>query len=185
MAATFPLAAVAFVAMTPWIWGARTRRRRWRALSAPTSEPALDADLDVTVLLELIAAAMRAGAGLPRALAAVAESVSGLDGAALAGASIALRRGTPWALTWADVPDRLRVVARALQPAWEEGAAPGPALAAAANDVRRARRDGARVAAGRLAVRLVLPLGACFLPSFVLVGLAPVVIALGGGVLHG
>jgi pilus assembly protein CpaF len=42
-----------------------------------------------------------------------------------------------------------------------------------------------RDAAGRLAVRLVLPLGACFLPAFVLVGLAPVLIALGIDLLSG
>jgi hypothetical protein len=36
-----------------------------------------------------------------------------------------------------------------------------------------------------MAVRLVLPLGLCFLPAFVLLGVVPVVAAAGGGLLGG
>ncbi|WP_418606028.1 hypothetical protein [Georgenia sp. SUBG003] len=43
----------------------------------------------------------------------------------------------------------------------------------------------AQEAAARLGVRLVLPLGLCFLPAFVLLGLVPVVLAAGGAVLGG
>jgi tight adherence protein B len=51
--------------------------------------------------------------------------------------------------------------------------------------VRHARRSSARTAAARLGVRLVLPLGVCYLPAFVLVGLVPVLLALGIGLLTG
>jgi len=36
-------------------------------------------------------------------------------------------------------------------------------------------------AAGRLGVRLVLPLGLCHLPAFVLVGLVPVLVSMASG----
>jgi pilus assembly protein TadC len=65
------------------------------------------------------------------------------------------------------------------------GAAPSDALRTAREELLHARSAAARAAAGRLAVRLVLPLGACFLPAFVLVGLAPVLIALGIDLLSG
>ncbi|MFL6240602.1 MAG: type II secretion system F family protein, partial [Actinomycetes bacterium] len=78
---------------------------------------------------------------------------------------------------------RLAAVADCLGPTWASGAAPGPALREAADHLRRARRRAAREAAGRLGVRLVLPLGLCFLPAFVLVGVLPLVLAMAGGVL--
>ena len=40
-------------------------------------------------------------------------------------------------------------------------------------------------AAERLAVRLVLPLGACHLPAFVILGIAPVVASVGMSMLSG
>jgi len=174
--------------VAPWaLADLDTRRRTARlATAAPAERPAEgDEHVDVTVLLELVGAALSAGAGVPRGLAAAGDAVRGTDGAALARAATALRRGAAWAEAWDGVPERLHVVGRALRPAWEEGAAPAAALTAAADELRRARRDAARAAAGRLAVRLVLPLGTCFLPAFVLVGLVPVMLALGIGLLHG
>lgn len=60
-----------------------------------------------------------------------------------------------------------------------DGAAPGPALRAGAEQLVRERRAQVREAAGRLGVRLVLPLGLCFLPAFVLLGLVPVMVSVG------
>ncbi|QAY69829.1 type II secretion system F family protein [Xylanimonas protaetiae] len=182
------IAALALVAVAPWALEAWTGRRRRAALARATPsrrEPEAAELVDPTVVLELVGAALRAGAGIPRALAAVADAVGGVDGAVLAPVAAALRLGAPWTAAWADAPSRLDVVARALRPTWEEGAAPGEALSAAGDELLRARRDAGRTAAGRLGVRLVLPLGTCFLPAFVLVGLAPVLLALGSGVLAG
>ena len=66
-----------------------------------------------------------------------------------------------------------------------DGAAPAEALRAAADLLRRSRHSQALEAANRLAVRLVLPLGACYLPAFVLVGLVPVLISMARGSLAG
>ncbi|KAE8762071.1 secretion system protein, partial [Georgenia thermotolerans] len=63
--------------------------------------------------------------------------------------------------------------------------APGPLLRRAAEAVRADRQRQAQEAAARLGVRLVLPLGLCFLPAFVLLGIVPVVVAAGGGFLGG
>ncbi|WXF90273.1 hypothetical protein WDV91_12795 [Curtobacterium flaccumfaciens pv. flaccumfaciens] len=49
-------------------------------------------------------------------------------------------------------------------------------LRRAAEDVRDEAAADGLVAAERLAVRLVLPLGVCVLPAFVLVGVVPVVV---------
>ena len=141
--------------------------------------------VDVQVVLELVAAAMRSGAGVPRALEATGVAVGGTDGGVLTRAAHALVLGAVWERAWVDAPEALEPMVRALRGAWQDGAAPGEALRAAGDEVRHRRRASARTAAARLGVRLVLPLGACYLPAFVLVGLLPVLLALGIGLLAG
>ncbi|GHH69375.1 type II secretion system F family protein [Promicromonospora soli] len=141
--------------------------------------------VDVQVVLELVAAAMRAGSGVPRALEATGTAVGGPDGEVLTRAAHALVLGATWERSWAYAPAALAPMVRALRGAWLDGAAPGEALRAAGEEVRHERSSTARTAAARLGVRLVLPLGACYLPAFVLVGLVPVLLALGIDLLTG
>jgi pilus assembly protein TadC len=139
--------------------------------------------VDIGILLGLLAAAVRAGLALPRALHAVGCAIGGTDGAALERVSAALLLGSSWTAAWAKAPGRLDVVSLALRPAWEHGAAPAQALGVAARQLRADRQSAASQAAARLGVRLVLPLGACFLPAFVLIGVVPLLISLGAGLL--
>jgi pilus assembly protein TadC len=181
---------LALGASVPWWWVDRSALRRTALLTArerrsPHPKPAAARGgagggvLEVPVLVELLAAAVRAGAGVPRALSATGSAVGGEDGSALVRAAEALRLGAEWDAAWRDAPARLDVVKRSLRGAWVDGAAPTEALRAAGAEHAHERRAAARSAAARLAVRLVLPLGACFLPAFVLVGLVPVLLALG------
>ncbi len=139
--------------------------------------------VDVVLVLDLLEVAVASGAALPRAVQAVGDAVGGDDGAALTAAARALVLGAGWPAAWSAVPSRFAPVAECLADSWSSGAAPGPRLRAAADEVNRDRRRTAREAAGRLGVRLVLPLGLCLLPSFVLLGLVPVVVSLAGGLL--
>ncbi|WP_166845040.1 type II secretion system F family protein [Isoptericola sp. BMS4] len=189
LATAAPVALLALCGAAPW-WAshAGVRRRARRVAVAPPARPAgpgIAARVELPVLLELLAAAVRAGAGVPRALAATGDAVGGAEGAALRDAATALRLGAPWEDAWRSAPARLAPLHRALRSAWSDGAAPADALRTAREEVLHARSAAARTAAARLAVRLVLPLGACFLPAFVLVGLAPVLIALGIDLLSG
>ncbi|MFP3714608.1 type II secretion system F family protein [Puerhibacterium sp. TATVAM-FAB25] len=174
-------------ACAPWAVVERAARRRSRRLDeqVPATGGRHGPRVDVPVVLELLGAALRAGAGVPRALQAVGGAVGRDDGRALRQVADALRLGAAWDAAWRDAPERLGTVHRALRPAWVDGAAPGESLRAAGEELRRERRNAARTAAARLGVRLVLPLGACYLPAFVLVGLAPVLLALGIDLLSG
>lgn len=195
---------LATVGLAPWWSAAGAAGRRVRGIGAergqgdpgdpgdpddPREPASVDRDahprVDVPCLLELVAAAVRSGAGIPRALEAVGAAVGGPDGRALARVSSALRLGADWQTAWQRCPHRLDVLCRALRGAWDDGASPGQALRAAGADLLQSRQAAARTAAARLAVRLVLPLGACYLPAFVLVGLVPVLLALGLDVLSG
>jgi len=183
--------ALAVVATLPWTL---TRRTRTRAPTAPGAGtvPVRLGDVDVAVLLDLADAALGAGASVPGTLVALGRALSATapeaaddrgSGAALGRAGRALLLGAPWAEAWDGAPDGLVPLADALEPAWVDGAAPGPLLRQAAGSVRATRHREAQEAAARLGVRLVLPLGLCFLPAFVLLGLVPVVLAAGGAVL--
>lgn len=166
----------------PWWCGARGRLLAVGERPGAARTPPDRADLgpvDVVVVLGLLDAAIASGAGLPRALGAVGRAVGGSDGAALERASAAIVMGAGWDVAWSGAEHRLDPVARCLAATWSTGAAPGPALRSAAEQLRRDRRTAAREAAARLGVRLVIPLGVCFLPAFVLVGLVPVMVSLG------
>jgi tight adherence protein B len=65
--------------------------------------------------------------------------------------------------------------------AW--GAAPAVALAQAADAARQERRRRGEAAAREVAVSVVGPLGLCFLPAFVLLGIVPAVLGALGPVL--
>lgn len=188
------VAAWVLVAASPW-WTARVvvgRRARDAARPPGVDEsrrgarPRADDDhgaVGTGVVLELLAAAVRAGASVPRALETVGAAVGGPDGEGLRRASAALVLGATWDAAWVGAPPRLDVVRRALRPAWVHGAGPVQSLRAAGESLRQERAAASRTAAARLGVQLVLPLGACFLPAFVLVGLLPVLLSLGSGLL--
>jgi putative uncharacterized protein (fragment) len=58
-------------------------------------------------------------------------------------------------------------------------------LEAWAQNLRDQRESQASADANRLAVRLVLPLGLCHLPAFILLAIVPAVVYLGRSVLAG
>ncbi|HZK04632.1 MAG TPA: type II secretion system F family protein [Actinomycetaceae bacterium] len=136
---------------------------------------------DVTVVLALVRAAIRSGVAIPRALQAAGDA---LESPGLRRAGTLLLLGAPWDEAWGGTApgSAEEIVARALEPAWTDGADPIPLLERAAASWQSRRDRRAREAAARLGVRLVLPLGTCYLPAFVLVGVIPIVLATGGAV---
>ncbi|WP_159096522.1 type II secretion system F family protein [Miniimonas sp. S16] len=136
--------------------------------------------LDPPLVCDLVASLLAAGASVPAALEALGEAAGEEE---LAVGARMLRLGADWTEAFDRVPSAWGLVLAPLSTAWEHGVDPGPSLAAAAAAWRAQRTARAREEAERLAVRLVLPLGLCLLPAFVLLGLVPVVVATGGDLL--
>lgn len=196
------VAVLAILAATPWsvgssgrvparvpIRGRRVRAAPWRLGGAgPAVSRALlrsargreSGWVDAAVVVDLAAAALASGASVPAALVALGEAL-GVEGRVLRRVGAVLLLGGTWAEAWAGAPDRLRVLDHALEPAWVDGVPAGPLLTRAADQLRAGQARAAEEAAGRLGVRLVLPLGLCFLPAFVLLGLVPVLVSTGVG----
>ena len=144
----------------------RVRRRRFR----------LRADLPVAV--DLIAVCLRAGHPPVAAVATVASAVGGPLGADLGRCAARLELGADPATVWGDLSADpvLGSVGRALVRAADTGAPVADALDHLSDDLRRERLVETEEVARRVAVRSAGPLGLCFLPTFVLVGVAPTVV---------
>lgn len=140
---------------------------------------------DLPLAADLLAAALSAGAPVDRAASAVADALQGPLGERLERTARSLRLGGTPAEAWAQLSDVVgaeRLVAAAVRSSASGGALAG-ALTRLADDLRADRSVAAEAAARRAGVLIVLPLGLCFLPAFVLAGLVPVVVAVLGDVL--
>jgi Flp pilus assembly protein TadB len=132
---------------------------------------------DLPLAAEVLAAVLRAGVPVDHGVLAVAE-VLPLDDR-LTRVGRALRLGAPAEAAWrhlGDLTGAHRLIAAAARSSGS-GAALAAGLRRVAGDLRADATDRAEARARRAGVLLVLPLGLCFLPAFVLAGLTPVVIA--------
>jgi len=152
---------------------AATRRRRPR-VPAPASDP-----LALALALDLMGACLEAGVPLPAALAAGATVTDSATAEPLAAMAAALHRGGD-ADAWASCADepRLAPLVRICRRVGTTGAAAGDDLRRAAAELRRSHQAERRRRSQRAAVWVVLPLGLCFLPAFLLLTVVPVVAAL-------
>ena len=155
--------------------------RRLEPRSVRLERERLHADLPLA--LDLLAAVLAGGAPPATAAGAVAAAVSGPVGARLASVAAALDVGSPPGEAWsllagAEVDDPLGPAARALARAADGGAPVAQAVSRLAGDARADAAARGEEAARRVGVLAVAPLGLCFLPAFVLLGVVPVVVGL-------
>lgn len=149
---------------------AKERRRRLREAA------------DLPLAADLLAAALRAGSPVDRAVEAVAEALGGPLGKRLDRIGRTLRLGGEPREAWAylePVAGGERLAAAAVRSS-ASGAALAGALNRLADDLRADQAASAEAAARRAGVLIVLPLGLCFLPAFILAGLVPVIVAVIG-----
>ncbi|KDN77829.1 type II secretion system F family protein [Streptomyces olindensis] len=165
-----------------WRW-----RLRQEAADTDGGPDLAEAARQLPLAADLLAACIAAGAGPVIAAQAVGEALGGPVGDALARGAAEVRLGGEPAAAWrrlAAVPDA-GGLARLLERADVSGL---PAAAPVARLAAQARADWGRAAtarARRAGVMVSAPVGLCFLPAFIAVGVLPVVIGLAGGVLGG
>lgn len=160
----------------------RARITRRRAVPADTGS--------LAQLLDLLAVALLAGLPAPDALAAVADAVDHTDPCSalpLRAAAARMRLGATPAEAWREVPGaaRLAPISSVLTRATDGGGSVRAALEHAADRMRSEADAAATAHAERAAVMVAGPLGLCFLPAFVCLGVLPVVVGLADGMLPG
>lgn len=154
----------------------------WRPAlaSGPGREAGLARVSDLAEVADLLALVLGAGRGVAESLELVGGHYPGPLGRQLCTVAAAGRWGLDEEEQWAAVAPEWAPIRRALRIASESGAAPAQALAAAAEDLRRAEAHRVEVAASAFGAKAVLPLGLAFLPAFVLTTVVPVVVLLAG-----
>lgn len=146
---------------------------------AETKKPAAPADaapVDTALVLELLAAQLRAGLAPLAALGTLAQA---LNSRPLRTVCQRLQMGSGWGSAWSGpAAGTFGELRDALAPAYTGGAPSTALLLSLADAHRLSERRAAERAAGKLSVALVVPLGLCSLPAFICLGIVPILISL-------
>jgi Flp pilus assembly protein TadB len=129
---------------------------------------------------ELLAVCLQAGLPVPTAVSAATESLTGTTGDRLRRVAGLLQLGADPAVAWAGVEPvaELATFARAAGRSATTGAALAQVARAESARLRADVLDSAHGRAQRAAVLITGPLGLCFLPAFVVLGIVPVLVGL-------
>lgn len=142
-------------------------------------KPAVPVDtalVDTALVLELLAAQLRAGLAPLAALGTLAEA---LNSRPLRTVCQRLQMGSGWGSAWSgSAAGTFGELRDALAPAYTGGAPSTALLLSLADAHRLSERRAAERAAGKLSVALVVPLGLCSLPAFICLGIVPILISL-------
>ena len=167
------VAAGAVCAVVAWVLIGRSEpadeRRRRRS-----------AERDLPGLVQLLAAALETGCDVAAALRLVCDACPGPAAEALATVPPRLALGLPPVQAWQPVLDdpRLAPLGRALVRAGRSGASVTHEVARLADELARTSRASVEERAGSVGVKAAVPLGLCLLPSFVIIGVVPLVVSL-------
>lgn len=132
--------------------------------------------VDTALVLELLAAQLRAGLAPLAALGTLAEA---LNSRSLHTVCQRLQMGSSWGSAWSgSAAGTFGELRDALAPAYTGGAPSTALLLSLADAHRLSERRAAERAAGKLSVALVVPLGLCSLPAFICLGIVPIIISL-------
>lgn len=128
---------------------------------------------------DLMAACLSAGRPPSYALREVAQALGGPLGEELTVLAARLALGADPVEVWRAVARErtLGPLGRSLARAMESGAPLTDALHRLAADLRRRQRASAQRRARAVGVRAAAPLGLCFLPAFVLIGIVPAAVS--------
>jgi Flp pilus assembly protein TadB len=149
--------------------------RRHVARTPAVVDAAARASLPLTC--DLVAAGLRAGASVPTALSSAADIASGHVRTELLRVAALLRLGTPAPDAWSGLADDavLGPVAAAAARSADSGIRLADALTRSSAALRDDLLSAATARAERVGVLALVPLGLCFLPAFICLGVVPII----------
>ena len=128
--------------------------------------------------MHLLSACLEAGAATSGALATVAEALPGAVGDELMLVRHRLALGTDPVTVWRALAEhpQLRALGRAMVRAHQSGASVSAVVQRLAVELAAQSRARTDALARSVEVRAAAPLGVCFLPAFLLLGVVPMVV---------
>jgi Flp pilus assembly protein TadB len=162
----------------------RSGRQRWTTHGRPGGERDPQS---LPVTLDLVAAALRSGRPLADALSLAAPAASAGTARALVQVATLVRLGAAPEQAWAAVPrdGPLGPVAAVAVRSAASGIKVAGGMERLAARIRADRGAAATARAHRAGVLALAPLAACFLPSFVCLGIVPVVVGMARAAFRG
>lgn len=144
-------------------------------------------DASLALALDLAAAALRSGQSVPTALSLTAPILPDQLAGQWRRTAALLALGADPVQAWAVLGEdaALAPVAMAARRSADSGARLARTLAQLAADTRAGVRAEALARANRAGVFAMAPLGLCFLPAFICLGIVPTVVGVAQGVLPG
>lgn len=153
----------------------------------PVHDPPADDTHAVATTFDMLAACLRGGLPVGAAARAVSPVAPARSGHALRSTADLLSLGADADAAWAPVAaiPAVEALARMARRSARSGASLADAVTELAEAERARSEDAAAAAAERAGVLISGPLGLCFLPAFVCLGIVPVVAGLARTVLGG
>jgi len=182
------LAAV-LLALAVLLAGGRLRSADPATDDAPAVTGASESDdpLAVASALDVFAACLSSGMAVAAAARATSPFAPRDLAEVLDRAADLLAVGVDATAVWSTVDSgepRVEALCRLARRSAASGSALAQAVSELADQSRRDAADSARAAAERASVLIAGPLGVCYLPAFVCLGIVPVVVGLAGDVLE-
>jgi Flp pilus assembly protein TadB len=161
--------------------GAATAAATWWFIRRVTDKRQAKPDpLGLAATWDLLAACLRAGLPVPAAVTAISDDLPDDAGRALRATADLLAMGADPVDAWAPAMacPQTAALARGARHTARSGTALADVVAGIAAVVRDSAGDAAEARAQRAGVLIAAPLGVCFLPAFICLGIAPVVAGL-------
>lgn len=135
---------------------------------------------DLPHLVDLLAAALRSGATPGEGVRLACVALPGPAAERLAGVTARLGLGVDPQRVWESLSEdpELAPLGRALARSHRTGAGVVPTIEQLADELARAASGQVEERARAVGVRAALPLGLCLLPSFLLIGIVPLVVGM-------
>ncbi|MCZ4497500.1 MAG: type secretion system protein [Marmoricola sp.] len=154
----------------------------WRVLGAVESPAAArrrrDLERDLPMAVHLFGAALAAGSAVAAAVGDVAEALPGAVGEELLVTRHRLLLGVDPVTVWRQLDGPLLPLGRSMARAQDSGASVVAAVESLAEELSAGSRQRTEALARTVEVRASAPLGLCFLPAFVVLGVVPMVVGI-------
>lgn len=137
--------------------------------------------LPQVLLVEVLRSGLESGLGIAQVLSKIGANLPNTQGRALITVAENLTNGLPWEeawkQTWQDTEQTadLSWLQAHLEQGWKNGNDLALSLHLCKQTLLDQVKNAGEQASGKLGAKIVLPLGLCFLPAFICLGLVPVI----------
>lgn len=171
------------IALPDRVHGGNRKTRRWKALMRPAKSLDMTRLTDAALLAEFIRLCLQAGLPLPAAFSVVGHTARAQP---LRELGLFLQRGCPWKMAWnaaccfVTEESMMRRFQQTSEGAWIRGEPCVHRFARLSRAVEQKVKEQIDLNSVNLSLHLLLPIGLCFLPAFIVLVIIPTIAAFAG-----